>query len=129
MKGIGIDIIELGRMHETIQRSGEVFLKRVFSDYEIQKARCSDNSTNYFASAFAAKEAVFKALTLDWEQEMNFREIEVSRGLYGEPLVNLHGAVKKRAEAKGCHRVLLSISYETDLAVAMAIADVHAPLK
>ena len=123
MKGIGIDMIELSRMDETIERSGDVFLKRVFSDDEIQKARCSDNPTNYFASAFAAKEAVFKALTLSWENEVNFREIEVLRGQSGEPLVRLHGAVKARAKAKGCDRVLISLSYETDLAVAMAFAE------
>jgi len=123
MKGIGIDIIELSRMAETIERSGKVFLKRVFSDIEMQKARSSDNPTNYYASAFAAKEAVFKALTLSWEHDVNFREIEILRGQHGEPVVRLGGAVKANAEAKGCHRVLLSLSYETDLAVAMAFAE------
>lgn len=123
MKGIGIDIIEISRMAETIERSGEVFLKRVFSDDEMQKARALDNPTNYFASAFAAKEAVFKALSLGWDRDVNFREIEILRGQYGEPLVRLQGAVKAHAEAKNCHRVLLSLSYETDLAVAMAFAE------
>lgn len=40
----------------------------------------SNNSTNYFTSAFAAKKTVFKALTLGWEHEVNFREIEISWG-------------------------------------------------
>lgn len=123
MIGIGIDMIELGRMAETIERSGEVFLKRVFSDDEIQKARRSDHPIKYFASAFAAKEAVFKALTLGWDQEMDFKEIEILRGQSGEPLVQLQGNVKAHAEAKGCDRVFLSLSYETDLAVAMAFAE------
>jgi len=123
MKGIGIDMIELSRMAETIERSGELFLKRVFSKNEIQKARLSDNPTNYYASAFAAKEAVFKSLTLGWEREVDFREIEVGRGDCGEPLVRLRGDIKARAEARGCGRVLLSLSYETDLAVAMVLAD------
>ena len=123
MTGIGIDIIELGRMAGTIARSGEVFLRRVFSDDEIQKAHCSDNPTNYFASAFAAKEAVFKALALGWDREVDFREIEVGRGRHGEPLAHLRRDIKRRAEAKGCGLVLLSLSYETDLAVAMAFAE------
>lgn len=123
MIGIGIDIIELSRMAETIERSGKIFLKRVFSDDEMQNAHSSDNPTNYYASAFAAKEAVFKALTLGWDQEVNFREIEILRGQSGEPLVRLKGEVKARAKAKSCHRVLLSLSYETDLAVAMAFAE------
>ncbi len=123
MIGIGVDVIELSRMAETIERSGELFLKRAFSNDEIKKARLLDNPTNYYASAFAAKEAVFKALTLDWEREVDFREIEVSRGRNGEPLVHLRGDIKARAEAKGCHRMLLSLSYETNLAVAMAFAE------
>ncbi|MCG6879898.1 MAG: holo-ACP synthase [Deltaproteobacteria bacterium] len=123
MIGIGVDVIELSRMAETIERSGELFLKRAFSNDEIQKARLSDNPTNYYASSFAAKEAVFKALTLGWEREVDFREIEVGRGDCGEPLVRLRGDIKARAKAKGCHRVLVSISYETDLAVAMAFVE------
>ena len=77
MKGIGIDIIELGRMADTIERSGELFAKRVFSADEMREARCPDNPTNRFASSFAAKEAVFKGLTLGWEREVDFREIEM----------------------------------------------------
>lgn len=123
MLGIGVDMIELGRMAETIERSGEVFLKRVFSNDEIQKARFSGNPRNYYASAFAAKEAVFKALNPGWDREVDFREIEVLRGQNGEPLVRLRGDLKARAKAKGCHRMLVSISYETDLAVAMAFAE------
>lgn len=123
MKGIGIDVIKLSRMAETLERSGELFLKRVFSKNEIQKAHLSGNPTTYYASTFAAKEAVFKALTLGWEREVDFREIEVLRGQHGEPLAHLRGDVKARAETKGCSRVLVSISYETDLAVAMAFAE------
>jgi holo-[acyl-carrier protein] synthase len=123
MIGIGIDIIELSRMAETIARSGEVFFKRVFSDDEMQKAHASDHPSNYFASSFAAKEAVFKALTLGWDQEVDFREIEILRGQSGAPLVRLQGEIKARAAAKGCDRVLISLSYEKDMAVAMAFAE------
>ncbi|MCP4579450.1 MAG: hypothetical protein GY846_24525 [Deltaproteobacteria bacterium] len=67
---------------------------------------------------------MFKTLNLGREQEVNFREMEVLRREYGEPLlVRLQGAVKERAKAEGCGRVLLSLSYETDLAVAMVVAD------
>ena len=122
MQGIGIDIIELSRMRETIERSGEVFLKRVFSPQEIQRGRSQETPTRFFASAFAAKEALFKALVLDWGRGVDFRDIDINRGAAGEPLVMLKGAVKKQAEAKGCSRVLISLSYETDLAVALAVA-------
>lgn len=122
MQGIGIDIIELDRMRETIERSGEVFLKRVFTTLEIQCGRSYASPTRFFASAFAAKEAVFKALVLDWDRGVDLREIEINRGVSGEPMAMLRGVVKMQAEAKGCSRVLISLSYETDLAVALAVA-------
>ena len=120
---IGIDMIEQSRMAETIGRSGDIFLRRVFSDSEIHRARLRDNPTRHFASAFAAKEAVFKALNLGWDQEVDFREMEILRGRSGEPLVRLQGNIKIRADEKDCRRVHLSISYETDLAIAMAFAE------
>ncbi len=123
MKGIGIDVIALDRMAETVDRSGEVFLKRVFSDDEIKEAYRSEIPTNYLASAFAGKEAVLKALVPGRDQRVDPREIEIGRGLNGEPLVRLLGEMKAFAETKGCRKVLLSISYEKDMAVAMAFAD------
>jgi holo-[acyl-carrier protein] synthase len=122
MLGIGIDIIELSRMRETIQRSGDIFLKRVFSAREIETGKRREDPNSFFASAFAGKEAVFKALTLDWDRGVDFKDIEISRGKSGEPLVLLSGTVRAQAKAKGCPQVLLSLSYETNLAVAMAIA-------
>jgi holo-[acyl-carrier protein] synthase len=118
---IGIDMISLSRMEETIKRSGKAFLQRVFSEAEIQKANSAQNATCFFASAFAAKEAVFKALDLGWEQEVDFREIQVSRDPGGKPIVTLLNQVAERARSKGHHQVLISISYETDLAIALAM--------
>jgi holo-[acyl-carrier protein] synthase len=123
MLGVGIDVIELSRMRQTIERSGEVFLRRVFSQAEMQMAHDHPQPAAFFASAFAAKEAVFKALALDWNSGVDLRDIEVGRGCLGEPVIRLRGPVEAAARAKGCGRVLLSLSYETDLAVAMAFAE------
>lgn len=122
MYGIGIDIIELSRMRETIQRSGTVFLKRVFSDNEIQKANTVNHPVNYFASAFATKEAVFKALSLNWEDGIKLPDIEVDRGEFGEPLVRLCGTIKSHARNNRYNQILVSLSYETNLAIAMVVA-------
>jgi holo-[acyl-carrier protein] synthase len=122
MQGIGIDIIELSRMSDIIERSGEVFLRRAFTAAEIQRSRLVPNSVAFFASAFAVKEAVFKALVLDWDRGIDLRDIEVGRGRQGEPVVRLNGGVEAAAEAKGCRKVLVSLSYAGDIAVAMALA-------
>jgi holo-[acyl-carrier protein] synthase len=128
MQGIGIDLIALSRMRETLERSGETFLRRVFSEREIRRGCRAKVPARYFASAFAIKEAVFKALILEWKRDVELRDIEVGRGAQGEPTVRLHGAVKEHAESRGCAGVLVSLSYETDLAVAMAWANGREPL-
>ena len=122
MQGIGIDVIELSRMREILERSGEVFLRRAFTGAEIQRGRAVPHSIAFFASAFAVKEAVFKALVLDWDRGIDLKDIEVGRGRQGDPVVRLHGGVKAAAEAQGCRRVFVSLSYAADLAVALAVA-------
>lgn len=118
---IGVDIISLSRMEETISRSGMTFLKRVFSEAEIKRANSAPNATCFFASSFAVKEAVFKALDLGWEQEVDFREIQVSRDPGGKPVVTLLNRVAERARSGGHRQVLISIAYETDLVIALAM--------
>lgn len=71
-------------------------------------------------AAFAAKEAVFKALTLSWQPGVDFRKIEVSRGAAGKPLVALSGQVESIAQAKGCTRSdnsLLQLITRTPLSI------------
>jgi len=123
--GMGIDIITISRMKEIVHRSGQLFLNRVFAPCELAFAhRLSEQSNDpipYFASAFAGKEAVFKALTLGWEQDVDFRQIQVGREPDGTPVVTLVDSIKKQAQKKGCTRLLLSISYETNLAMVMAL--------
>ncbi len=121
MIGIGVDIVNVNRIADTIERSGDIFLRRVFSAAEIARGRQSDGPAAFFATAFAAKEAVFKALTLSWEPGVDFRNIEVSRGAAGEPLVALSGQVETIARARGCTRIMLSLSYESDSAIALVV--------
>jgi holo-[acyl-carrier protein] synthase len=122
MIGIGIDIVTISRIAETLERSGDIFLRRVFSPSEIESGKRCDHPAAFFAMAFAAKEAVFKALTLSWQQGIDLRDIVISRGAVGQPLVSLSGQVEKVAREKGCTRIEISQSFETDVAVAVAIA-------
>jgi holo-[acyl-carrier protein] synthase len=121
MLGIGVDIIDMNRMAETMHRSGDLFLKRAFSPVEIQTGKQSENPIAFYATAFAAKEAVFKALTLSWKLGIDLRDIEVCRGPFGEPAVKLSGQVERIAREKGVGHVMLSLSYEMDVAIAMVV--------
>ena len=121
MLKIGIDLVNLDEMSETLQRSGSSFLRRVYSQREVEWAAACSNPTAYYAGAFAAKEAVFKALILDWADGINLYEIEVLRGSRGEALLELSGAVRAAAEAHGAYEISLSISYERHMAAAAVV--------
>lgn len=120
MLGIGVDIISISRMAEILKRSGEIFLNRVYTDSEQQIGRMHHDPVVYYALTFAAKEAVFKLFGMGWEG-VDLRDIEVSRGPLGEPVVELKegfaGLIGKRGKA----RVLLSLSYDGDTAAAVAV--------
>lgn len=120
--GIGVDILSIQRMKEILIRSGEIFLRKVFSESEIQRGIRTGRKEEYFSSSFAAKEAVFKAFGRDDEIcKVDFKEIEVSRGEKGEPVIKLHGSALALAEARSIGRLLLSVSYEEEYAVAMVL--------
>ncbi|MBS7648813.1 MAG: holo-ACP synthase [Nitrososphaeria archaeon] len=115
---VGIDIIQISRIRKAVERSGEKFLKKVYTEKELEL----ENSIEYIASRFAGKEAVFKALRIKWEGNASFKDIEILKGEVGEPVVILHGKIKDLASKRGIENVILSLSYDSDVAVACAIA-------
>ena len=117
---IGIDVIELSRMRETLDRAGVAFMRRVFTPAERARALAGD-PVRFFASAFAAKEAVFKALGLDdWPDGMDFPQIEIGRDGSGRPNARLLEPAASAGPGGNIERIDVSISYETDLAIAVA---------
>ena len=118
---IGVDVVELGRMRAILEGTGETFLCRVFTPAERASAVAGD-PVRFLASAFAAKEAVFKALAIDdWSDGFDLPQIEIGRDAAGRPNARLLGAAASVAEREGIGPIHLSISYETDLAVAVAL--------
>lgn len=116
---IGVDVVELSRMREILDRSGVTFTKRVFSPAERARALAGD-PVRFLASAFAAKEAVFKALCLeDWPEGVDLPEIEIGRDAAGRPNARLRAAAATLL-GQSIERISVSISYETDLAIAVA---------
>lgn len=113
---LGIDIIKVDRIRETLARFGERFSRRVLTDAERGYVR---DRPETFAGRWAAKEAVSKVLGLG-VRGIGWRDIEVERLPTGQPAVRLHGRALERAEQLGMGRIALSISHETDYAVAIA---------
>lgn len=122
--GVGIDIIEVGRIKAALDnpRTGMRFRARVFTAAEV--AYCAPRRAGHesFAARFAAKEAVMKALGQGFGQGIAWRDIEVVRG-DGAPHVRLSGGAQRRADALGVRRIHLSLTHTGELAMAYAIAE------
>src|SRR3954466_13756678 len=113
---LGIDIIKVDRIRASIERFGERFSKRVLTPAEQRYVRLRPET---FAGRWAAKEAVSKVLGLG-VRGIGWRDIEVERLPTGQPAVRLHGRAAERARQLGMERVAVSISHESDYAVAIA---------
>jgi holo-[acyl-carrier protein] synthase len=113
---VGIDIIKVDRIRASIERFGERFAKRVLTAHEQRYVRMRPET---FAGRWAAKEAVSKVLGLG-VRGIGWREIEIERLPTGQPAVRLHGRAAARAQQLGMDRVAVSISHESEYAVAIA---------
>jgi len=119
MAEIGVDIIEIPRIARAIDRLGERFLRRIYTDRELQRYR---NRVPSLATRFAAKEAIMKVLGTGF-RGLSWQEIEILSAPSGKPVVHLHGKARTRAEALGIRSVTVSLSDSKEYAVAMAIGN------
>lgn len=113
---LGIDIINVGRIRDTLHRFGPRFARRVLTEREADYVR---DRAETLAGRWAAKEAVSKVLGLG-VRGVGWREIEIVRMPTGQPAVSLSGRARARAEQLGMGRIAVSISHERDYAVAIA---------
>lgn len=83
--GIGTDIVECLRIAQMIERHGELFLTRVYTEREIQYCSSRKAATQHYAGRWAAKEAVLKAMGTGWAKGISWRDIEVRNDEGGAP--------------------------------------------
>ena len=113
----GVDIIEIPRVRQVLERYGERFLERVYTSGEI--AYCRGRPPN-LAARFAAKEATMKALGTG-VRGVGWKDIEVVRQESGAPSIRLHGRAERRGERLGVQEISLSLSHSEDYAVAFVV--------
>jgi len=123
IKGIGVDIVEIAKIDEPIKRWGDRFLKRIFTEKEIEYCRSHLTSSIHFAGRFAAKESVLKALGTGWQNGIHFKQIEVLNGSLGAPQIQLFEKAKERARELGIEKFHLSISHNARHAVGTVVAE------
>lgn len=119
--GLGVDIVEIGRMEKILQRSPR-FAYRVFTDDERAYCEGHHRPAVRYATHFAAKEAVLKALGTGFGEGIAFTDVEVTHDDKGKPVALLHGRAQLIAESLGILEIPLSLSRTNETAVANAIA-------
>jgi len=119
--GIGTDILDMRRIRNMYSDPDDPFFKISFSERERGEASGHRDPVSYFSTRFAGKEAVLKCIGID--ESIRLREIEILGSETVRPSVALTGRVKAIAEVKGIKDVIISLSYNRDYAVALAIAE------
>lgn len=114
----GVDLVEIERLKSAVQRHGNRFLGRVFTNQEL--AEVGDNVAS-LAARFAAKEAVAKALGTGIGS-VGWQEIEILRGPSKEPVLHLHGAAQDLARKLDLVHWSLSLSHTHHYAIALVVA-------
>lgn len=119
--GLGVDIVEIERMRRILTRTPS-FARKVFSGAERAYCDAKANPEVHYATRFAAKEAVVKALGTGFSEGIGVRDIEVRRTTKGRPYVVLTGRAREVARERGVREMPLSLSFTHTEAVACAMA-------
>ena len=118
---IGIDLIEISRIEESLSKPGTRLRDRVFTPSEI--AYCESRAARFasYAARFAAKEAAMKALGTGWAKGIGWQEIEVISDKAGAPSLRLSGSALERFQSLGARTAHVSLSHSQDLAIAQVV--------
>jgi holo-[acyl-carrier protein] synthase len=118
---VGIDLVSIARIEGVLERWGERFLDRVFTRDEVAYCMVKPRPARSLAARFAAKEAFFKAVAARGARGVALKEVEVAVNAGGAPVLTVHG---RAALALGGRKAALSISHESDYAVAVVMTTV-----
>jgi holo-[acyl-carrier protein] synthase len=121
--GTGIDIAEVPRIRQSIERFGQRFLLRIYTAGEMRYCDSKANRVERYAARFAAKEAAMKALGTGWNHGVRWRDCEVVRMPGGRPSMTFHGKAAEFAAKLGVKNTALSISHTEEQAIAQVILE------
>ena len=117
MQHVGVDIVEIARIKTAIERWGNSFLERVYTQPELELYGKKPSS---LAARFSGKEAVIKALDC---RSIGLKEIEILSDNGGRPIVRLYGKAQQQAEDLGISNLAISLSHCKEYAVACAVGE------
>ena len=119
--GVGIDLIEVEKIAASIR--SEAFLRKVFTEAEIEECSSVTNSVERFAGKFAAKEAFMKAASMGIRQGVWFTQIEVLTEESGAPYVRVKGEMETTLNESGMKKIHVSITHTKNTAAAVVILE------
>ncbi len=125
--GIGVDLVECARIEHSLERFGDRFLHRVFTDGEIAYSKSMKFPARHLAARFAAKEAVSKAFGTGIGKAMGWRDIDVQKKESGEPFLVLTGGAEQLARQRGVGSALITLSHTDHHAMACIVLQTEEP--
>src|ERR1700722_3137660 len=121
--GTGVDIAEVSRIRQSVERFGDRFLRRVFTEGEIRYCEKKITSFESYAARFAAKKAGMKAPGTGWSHGVRWRDIEVIRPKGQRPTIQFHGQAAAIAAKLGTRNISLSLTHTSEQALAHVILE------
>ncbi|MDH4228652.1 MAG: holo-ACP synthase [Nitrospirota bacterium] len=125
--GVGMDLVKRQRIVDAIERHGERFKKRIFTEGERTYSDKKPHAPLHYAGMWAVKESLVKALGTGFRDGIAWRDIEVGHDPMGKPEVTLSGKALERAEFLGVVRVHCSITHDTDWSAAQVVLEGRHP--
>jgi holo-[acyl-carrier protein] synthase len=121
--GIGIDVVQNDRIRGSIERFGDRFLNRIYTEGEIEYCSKTSQPEIHYAARFAAKEAAFKALGTGWAAGVKWKDVEVVRLPSGKPELHLYGDALGHATSAGAKRFHVSLTHDQLVSCAVVILE------
>jgi len=121
--GIGIDVVQNDRIRGSLERFGDRFLNRIYTEGEIEYCRKTGQPAIHYAARFAAKEAAFKALGTGWAAGVKWKDVEVVRLASGKPELHLYGDALVHATSAGAKRFYVSLTHDQLVSCAVVILE------
>lgn len=118
---VGTDIVEVDRIKQAIIRGESYFLKRVFTENELQKINPDAPDYERASGFWAAKESIVKAIGIGFRHGVLFHDAEINHDEYGAPYFTFNGKLKALLDEKGISKIALSISHCRTHAVAVTV--------
>ena len=119
--GLGTDICNIERVGRFVERYGDRFTRRCFTEMEIAHCRRFHNGYEQFAARIAAKEAASKALGTGWRNGVHWKCFEVSHEPSGKPFLRIHGRAAELAAQMGLKSSHISLTHDAGVAMAVVI--------